>query len=62
MRSIPMPKGASRLGYVESSCLLEYFIGSKTKDQCYQVASVAGIADADKFHQVIEVSIQWDAL
>ena len=57
-----MPKGASRLGYVESSCLLEYFIGSKTKDQCYQVASVAGIADADKFRQVIEVSIQWDAL
>ena len=32
------------------------------QDQCYRITSVAGITDADEFHQVIKVSIQWDAL
>ena len=32
------------------------------QDRCYQVTSLADIADADEFHQVIEVSIQWAAL
>ena len=55
-------KGCIPFGLCQVKLLIGVLHWVQDQDQCYQVASVAGIADADKFCQVIEVSIQRAAL